>query len=689
MLDRASQARRRAEDELPLLDGDGREAVSRVIAGWHESEQPDARGAMEQVPGLEAHRSWALELAYEEYCIRQERGEPLNVSQYCRRFPTIHKSLARQLEVHQYVNEHPEVLDRTNRVRWPEQGDVVCNKFAMVEELGRGALARVYLCRQLGVGDRQVVVKMAGDGAYEADTLGKLKHPHIIPVYAVEVDAASMVSAICMPFYGRSTLCDVLDFAWGIAAPPKSSLPVYRAARRLCSPTDAYESAGVLQRPSWRTFVNQVIQIGVDLAGALEHAHANGVRHDDLKPSNVLITNDGHPLLMDFNLANDIRRPGFMTGGTLPYMSPEQLGAAVLGESSVESIDFRSDVFSLGAILYELLTGQLPFDLPRRATNDVGWATGLLERQSHGALPVNRRNALVNRGLSEVVMRCLEFDREKRPQSAGELCEALARQLRQAPRFARWYMGERKRVIPLTAIILVGGGILAYSASHNPHVGNFVRIAQGRRLMTRGDFAGAEAHFRTVSNGKSRALLGYCYLKKRQFPSAERAHREAQALGYESAGLYSNLGLVCVNDGRLEEALAFVGRALELEPAAVTPLFIRARLRCLRASVDLSEARRGLEDIAQVLEKVGPDGRLYQIMGILHSCLVEEDPKHIDLAVEYYWRAYRHGMDPRAVRGIHSQRVLDHPRIQELLQQEQLQVPFPFDPVVDPTAKLF
>lgn len=673
--------------QLPPPETGGRETLSRVIASWRKSKQPDARRAMDQYPQLGAHRSWAVELAYEEFCIRQERGESLDASRYCRLFPTIHKSLARQLDVHRYVTEHPQVLDHTRHVRWPQPGEIICAKFAVCEELGRGAIARVYLCRQLGVGDRQVVVKMASDGAYEADTLGKLSHPHIMPVYAVEVDLESMVSAICMPFYGRSTLCDVMDCAWGLGSPPESSEPLFRAARRSYSPDDTYDVPGIPHRRRWRTFVDQVVQIGADLADALQHAHANGIRHDDLKPSNVLVTNDCQPLLMDFNLSDDNRRPAFLTGGTLPYMSPGQLREAVLGEETDARLDHRSDIFSLGTILYELLTGQLPFDV-RHGSNEIELACALLQRQAEGAVPVHRRNRRVNRRLSDTIMRCLEFDRSKRPECAEELRAALQRQLRRGPRGRRWYLARRRRVILGTAIFLTGGAAAAYSASHDPQLREYLSVARGRYLLDRGDFAAAEACLRSIRDGRAQALLGYCYLKMNQLSAAERAHREALSLGFRSAGLYSNLGLLCVNNGQPEQALEFVRRALELAPKAVTPRYIRARLNCLRLSTDPNAVSWALEDLTQVLASTGPNGELYQMMGLLHSQLANAGRQHIELAIEYYTKAYSHGMDPRNVRLSRSTAVMEHPRIERLLEQEPRQVPFRYHAVMDPTSTL-
>ncbi len=117
-----------------------------------------------------------------------------------------------------------------------------------------------------------------------------------------------------------------------------------------------------------RSYVRAIAWWGARLAEALEHAHDRGVLHRDIKPSNVLVTSDGMPMLLDFNLARepiDGEHGGEAApGGTVDYMSPEHLRALANGEP--EGVDHRSDIYGLGVVLYEALTGCRPFDTPRR-----------------------------------------------------------------------------------------------------------------------------------------------------------------------------------------------------------------------------------------------------------------------------------------------------------------------------------
>ena len=108
------------------------------------------------------------------------------------------------------------------------------------------------------------------------------------------------------------------------------------------------------------------------VADGLAHAHERGILHRDLKPANILLSDDGEPLLLDFNLAADTKLRGTVSaaliGGTLPYMAPEHL-RALRGEERV--IDARCDLYSLGVILFELLTGNHPFKTPQGSVHEI------------------------------------------------------------------------------------------------------------------------------------------------------------------------------------------------------------------------------------------------------------------------------------------------------------------------------
>lgn len=166
------------------------------------------------------------------------------------------------------------------------------------------------------------------------------------------------------------------------------------------------------------------------LADGLAHAHDRGILHHDLKPANILITDEGQPMLLDFNLAttqaNDATKASI--GGTLPYMAPEQLDA-FRGNDRV--MDERSDIYSLGIILYQALAGRHPFSSYRNAQKE----TVLLMMSDRLKLPppLQKLNPGIPYAVNAIVQKCLHPEPKERYQSAKDLQEDLERQLNQMP----------------------------------------------------------------------------------------------------------------------------------------------------------------------------------------------------------------------------------------------------------------
>src|SRR5437867_6882264 len=146
----------------------------------------------------------------------------------------------------------------------------------------------------------------------------------------------------------------------------------------------------------------------------LETAHAAGVVHRDLKPQNIMVQKDGHALVMDFGIAHSGQSKGVtQTGafvGTPEYMSPEQ--------ARTEEVDARSDIFSLGLIFYEMLTGKVPF-------HGNSMLETMFMRTKERAIPPAEIERSVPKGANDIVIKCLETERERRYQTVTELLDDL------------------------------------------------------------------------------------------------------------------------------------------------------------------------------------------------------------------------------------------------------------------------
>jgi len=276
-----------------------------------------------------------------------------------------------------------------------------------------------------------------------------------VPIYSIH--RGGTFQAVCMPYLGSTTLADVIEElgrhdtlpdsgegliatvdgrrSGGIHQPSTVPAPGRVDSRDDPDGTDPPDPAGQsprMGRLRGLGYVDAVLWIGKQLADGLSHAHERGILHRDLKPANVLFADDGEPMLLDFNLAADTKRPGdsavAMVGGTLPFMAPEQL-EAFSGEN--REVDTRADLYSLGVILFQLLTGRPPFEIRRGRIDDV---LGRMIEDRLGQAPSARKlNPGVSPAVDEIVRQLLEPDPRRRYRSARDLQEDLRRQLENLP----------------------------------------------------------------------------------------------------------------------------------------------------------------------------------------------------------------------------------------------------------------
>jgi serine/threonine protein kinase/tetratricopeptide (TPR) repeat protein len=344
--------------------------------------------------------------------------------------------------------------------------------FHLLAELGRGTFARVYLCRQGDLADRLVVLKIVLHDLGETRMLAQLQHSHIVPIYSVH--QTNTYHAICMPFLGITTLRDILDDLREQPTMPASGKYLLdRISARTqeqretwgCPDGQSGDSGPAEARTALEnmTYVEGILWLAARLASGLVHAHERGIVHKDLKPANILLTNNAQPMLLDFNLSEDakLHRPASESreGGTLPYMAPEQLAAVKKG---IRAGDERSDLYSFGIILYELLTRRHPFaELDDRREEALRALFANRDR-----LPeVRCWNPAVSPAAESIVRHCLEVNPSRRYQTALALQEDLERQLQDRPlkhasepslqERARKWMRRHPRLSSSTSVALV------------------------------------------------------------------------------------------------------------------------------------------------------------------------------------------------------------------------------------------
>jgi serine/threonine protein kinase/Tfp pilus assembly protein PilF len=441
-----------------------------MVQRWRAGERPCAEEYLGQYPELAAHREAAVDLIYEEVCLRQEHGESVDVEALLARFPAWRAPLQVLLDCHRLLES------RRSAARLPEAGETL-GEFRLLAELGRGAQGRVFLASQADLAGRHVVLKLTPCTGQEHLALARLQHTHVVPLLSASEDAERDLRILCMPYFGGATLARVLELL-------RDRPPAARTGRDLLRALDeAQRTAPVAlptrgpgrERLAAAGYVEAVCVLGVCLAEALQHAHERGLLHLDLKPANVLLAADATPLLLDFHLAREPIRPGQPVpgwlGGTLAYMPREQqaaLAAVSEGRQVTAAVDARADVYALGVVLYEALGGPHPH-LP-----------GVSPR-------LERCNSAVSVGLADAIHRCLAFEAGDRYAEAGAVAADLRRHLTDRPLQGvrnrslgeRWRKWRRRRphALALGAMALAVGLALAALAA-----GGTVWILQRQEL---------------------------------------------------------------------------------------------------------------------------------------------------------------------------------------------------------------
>jgi serine/threonine protein kinase len=263
-------------------------------------------------------------------------------------------------------------------------------RYCVEREIGRGAMGIVYSARDPNI-DRVVAIKTislpdqdAADEAefrerflLEARAAGRLSHPGMITIFDAGEDPETHVPFIVMEYVGGQPLSQLLRDAGG------------------------------------KLDATTALQFAFEIAEALAYAHSQGVVHGDIKPANILITEDGHAKIADFGVArlnHGLVRPGAKIFGSPAYMAPEQLSGA--------SADARSDLFSLGVMLYSMLTGFRPFQ--GNSAETVSFKVMNVE-----PIPVSSFQAELAPGLDRIVSRAIAKEPRDRYQSGSEFADEV------------------------------------------------------------------------------------------------------------------------------------------------------------------------------------------------------------------------------------------------------------------------
>ncbi|MCE2884891.1 MAG: protein kinase [Planctomycetaceae bacterium] len=490
--------------------------------------------------------------------------------------------------------------------------------------IGFGASGVVLKARQPET-DRLVAVKVLGSGAWnpgalsrfrrEIRLLGRLEHPHIARVYDAGTDTTSLP---VRPYFVMEYVDGVPLNAWASGAAPRSG------SRGEIPGQDA--SAMPVAPATPRRTTREIVEVFLDIAVAIGYAHTAGVVHRDLKPGNIFVTADHFVKILDFGVSGTLANAPTSTGerthepvmtmslpgvsggdslvGTLPYMSPEQF-------DGTGSVDARSDLYAIGVLLFECLTGRLPYSvekrtIPEAATiirDEIPSTIGRIDRAFRGDIEI-------------IVARLLEKDPAQRYQTASELAEDLQRFLDGRPtrarpvsrvervrRFTRRYRGLMVSVLIAFATLV---GLLSY-AVHLWQVaetrGDDLALAleTTRRADDRRAIRDAEAALQSGSPRDARRALSSVPVDRRAWEwrhLANRAGAESRVVALPAVPMAcaSRAGRVLVGD--------LGGNVFAFDSVDATPRLVSSRGDAIR-------------DLA-----LSPDGRAFVVAETSESSLL-------------------------------------------------------------------
>jgi serine/threonine protein kinase len=451
--------------------------------------------------------------------------------------------------------------------------------FVLVREIGRGGMGVVYEATQTSL-NRKVALKVLSNAVgltakavqrfhREAEAAAKLHHTNIVPIHTTGEENGTYFYAMEL-IEGPSLDLVIRQLRQPPAdrPPPPAGPGEGNASAELLGSTGPYvpspspsSSGSGLSSSSLNSgsaYFDTVARMIADVADALDYAHGQGVIHRDVKPSNLLLSQAGRLSVNDFGLARVLDQPGMtITGemvGTPRYMSPEQITAGRI------PVDHRTDIYSLGATLYELLTLQPPFVAEQRDQ----LLAAIIQKEPR---PPRTVNAKVPVDLETICLKALDKDPDRRYQSAAQMAEDLRRYVNRfailarrpslVTRLHKWVKRNRALSAALAAVLVcvaVAAG-LAFRAHQ----------AERQRAQEQAK------HEAELLEEKRRSAMDKAMLAARleNFEESRQAIREAEQLGCSAGQIRMLQGQLELYQGNTKEAIEQLKQATKLLPESV------------------------------------------------------------------------------------------------------------------------
>lgn len=374
--------------------------------------EPTAMNSNSSMDGIERIMAECLSLPEaqrEEFLERTYREHPQVSQEIRRRFEALSAMGLASIDAPKDMDRHPQAL-----------GD-----FCLLERIGGGGMGVVYLAEQRSLGRRVALKVIRPEHVFfsgardrfqrEVEAVAQLHHPGIVPIHVVGREQG--IPYFAMEYVQGCSLADLLHALNG-RNPTSLTEDTFLAAFAECLGLPQSQLKGITG--GWVQFCCRIVR---QVAEALQHVHKKNILHRDIKPSNIMLTADGQPRLIDFGLtqsseADRLTRSGSYLG-TLLYMSSEQMRGK-------QSLDARTDVYSLGVMFYEMLALEVPF---------LGGDRLQTERLILKGTPASLRenNRMVGKELEAVCLKAMALERDRRYGSAREFAADLTNVLDKRP----------------------------------------------------------------------------------------------------------------------------------------------------------------------------------------------------------------------------------------------------------------
>jgi tetratricopeptide (TPR) repeat protein len=531
-----------------------------------------------------------IDQAVQRFIDAQLQGQESNIDEFVKSYPGLENQIRQKIEKIHKIDSMFSCLMQSDDNDFCEtitEHDLVGQKlgdFEILKMVGQGGMGAVFLAQQASL-DREVALKVissvGGPQAKNLDrfkreskVLAKISHPNIVLIY--EVGQHGPYSYFAMEYVKGVSLGKILSSIRNAKPDEKASKVMHKCLEGQAgiyndNADDVKESNGAEIDTDYIVEISRII---VSIASALDYAHSKGILHRDVKPSNILISSDGTAKLVDFGLAKGQTQETItITGeffGTPSYVSPEQI-------RKPDTVDCRSDVFSLAATFYECLTLHPPFG--GDTVNET-----LAQIISREAIPPKKYCPRLSTDFNTVLLHALEKSPEDRYQTAGDFVADIRNILEFKPITAKRPSITRRayktlRRNPLK-IAIIGISILVIVLSYfvysnfmqkrNKDTARKLEVIAARHLVS-GNYTEALTYYKKAINqypfnATTYSEMGTCYQKLKQYPEAIEAFKQAIQTEPDYTVAHGALAGVYVSQSRFEEALKIYEKIVEIKP---------------------------------------------------------------------------------------------------------------------------